>query len=123
MLQVRDVVASSAWYQAAIGLTSGHGGEDFEMLFAGDDFILQLHRADAHEHGLLQPKADADRGSGVSLWFEAIDDHDFDTLVQRARSAGATIVEEPHWNPTAHHNEATLLDPDGYTVVLNSPWR
>jgi catechol 2,3-dioxygenase-like lactoylglutathione lyase family enzyme len=122
MLQVRDVVASSAWYQSAIGLTSGHGGEEFEMLLAGNDFVLQLHRIDAHEHGLLQPTPDTDKGSGVSLWFEANDGHDFDARIQQARSAGATIVEEPHWNPLAHHNEATLVDPDGYAVVLHSPF-
>jgi hypothetical protein len=54
MLQVRDVVASSTWHQAVIGLTSGHGGDEF-------------------------------------------------------------------WDLVAHHNEATLVDPDGYTVILHSP--
>jgi hypothetical protein len=36
MLQVADVVASSQWYQASIGLRSGHGGDEFEMLFDGE---------------------------------------------------------------------------------------
>jgi catechol 2,3-dioxygenase-like lactoylglutathione lyase family enzyme len=122
MLQVSDVVASSNWYQAALGLRSGHGGDEFEMLFDDDEFVLSLHRLDAHEHGILQGDTDAARGVGVSLWFEAADRPTFESLVERARAAEASIVEEPHWNPLAHHREATLVDPDGYVVMLNSPF-
>jgi catechol 2,3-dioxygenase-like lactoylglutathione lyase family enzyme len=121
MLQVRDVAASSQWYQAAVGLRSGHGGDEFEMLFAGDEFVLQLHRLDAHEHGILTPGARTALGAGVSLWFEADDRVAFDAMVERAHAAGAEVVEEPHWNPLAHHTEATLVDPDGYIVVINTP--
>jgi hypothetical protein len=32
------------------------------------------------------------------------------------------VVEEPHWNPLAHHHESTLVDPDGFVVVLHSPF-
>ena len=122
MLQVSDVEASSRWYQQAIGLQSGHGGPEFEMLFDGDDFVLQLHRLDAHEHGILQAGNDAARGAGVSLWFESADRDAFAARVERARAAGATVVEEPHWNPLAHHHESTLVDPDGYVVVVHSPF-
>lgn len=122
MLQVRDVAASSKWYQTTIGLRSGHGGDEFEMLFVGDDFVLQLHRLDAHEHGLLQPNPDGPRGAGVSLWFETAERDAFDSLIGRARIAGATIAEEPSWNPLAHHHEATLIDPDGYVVIVNTPF-
>ena len=122
MLQVRDVALSSRWYQAALGLRSGHGGDEFEMLFDGDEFVLQLHRLDAHEHGILQPVTDASPGAGVSLWFEAADREAFESMVARARTAGANVAEEPHWNPLAHHHEATLVDPDGYVAVLHSPF-
>lgn len=122
MLQVADVGVSSRWYQKVIGLRSGHGGAEFEMLFAGDDFVLQLHRLDAHEHGLLQPDPDALLGAGVSLWFESADRDAFDSLVGRARIAGATIAVEPNWNSLAHHCESTLIDPDGYLVVVNTPF-
>ena len=122
MLQVRDVGVSSRWYQTMIGLRSGHGGDEFEMLFDGDDFVLQLHRLDAHEHGLLQPDPDALVGAGVSLWFEAADRDAFDSLIGHARSGGATIAEEPTWNPLAHHHQSTLIDPDGYIVIVNTPF-
>jgi len=122
MLQVRDVAASSSWYQAGLGLRSGHGGDEFEMLFDGDNFALQLHRLDAHEHGILGAGGDAPPGVGVSLWFEAVDRDAFTALFERAQGAGADVVEAPHWNPIAHHHEATLRDPDGYVVVVHSPF-
>jgi catechol 2,3-dioxygenase-like lactoylglutathione lyase family enzyme len=122
MLQVGDVAASSRWYQDVLGLTSGHGGDEFEMLFDGDRFLLQLHRLDAHEHGILQSDLDERRGLGVSLWFESPDRSTFDALFVRAQEAGAEVIEPPHWNPLAHHHEATLVDPDGYIVVINSPF-
>lgn len=122
MLQVQDATASSRWYQAALGLRSGHGGDEFEMLFDGDDFVLQLHRLDAHEHGFPHAAADSAVGRGVSLWFEADSHEAFVALVEQARSAGATIAAEPNWNPLAHHHEATLLDPDGYVLVVHAPF-
>jgi catechol 2,3-dioxygenase-like lactoylglutathione lyase family enzyme len=123
MLQVRDVPASSHWYQQVVGLSSGHGGDEFEMLFAGEDFVLQLHRLDAHEHGALSVPAEGNAGAGVSLWFECDDKDAFDAQVALARLAGVTLAEEPQWNPLAHHYEAGLVDPDGYIVMLNSPFQ
>lgn len=64
MLQVSDVAVASRWYQEVLGLTSGHGGDEFEMLLSGDEFVLQLHRLDAHEHGFVQPSAGETRGAG-----------------------------------------------------------
>ncbi len=122
MLQVRDVAASSRWYQNSLGLVSGHGGDEFEMLFHGDRFLLQLHHLDAHEHGILLSDPDAPIGRGVSLWFESPDRAGFEALFARANRAGAEVVEPPHWNALAHHHEATLVDPDGYIVVINSPF-
>jgi hypothetical protein len=122
MLQVSDVVVASRWYQDALGLTSGHGGDEFEMLFSGDNLVLQLHRLDAHEHGLLQPDESDVLGAGVSLWFETSDRSAFQALFERAESSGATILERPHWNPLAHHHEATMVDAEGYIVVIHSPF-
>jgi len=121
MLQVSDGTASSRWYQATVGLRSGRGGDDYDVVFDGDNFILQLHRLDSHEHGISTAIGDS-RGSGISLWFEAADRQAVEALVEKARASGVTITKEPGWNPVEHHYEATLVDPDGYIVVLNSPF-
>ena len=76
MIQVADVAASSQWYQRTLGLVSGHGGDEFEMLFAGEPYtsalLLQLHRWEAHEHGFLG-SPDVPVGNGSSLWFGVAD--------------------------------------------------
>lgn len=118
MLQVTDVVASSRWYQEALGMSSGHGGDEFEMLMVGEEVVLQLHKLDAHEHGFsgdVEPG-----GGGVSLWFQCEDTAAFETLYARAVSAGAGILTEPNWNPLAHHHEATMIDHDGYVVAIHT---
>ena len=122
MLQVRDVQASSGWYQRVIGLHGGHGGDEFEMLLDGAACVLQLHRLDAHEHRILQPADASVLGAGTPLWFEAADRDAFAALVDNARAAGATVAQEPGWNPLARHYEATLIDTDGYVVVPHSPF-
>lgn len=122
MLQVADVEVSSQWYQNVLGLTSGHGGDEFEMLMHGDDHLLSLHRLDAHEHGFAAPESGVTPGAGVSLWFEASDREAFESLFRRVSESGTTVLEAAHWNPQAHHHEATLVDPDGYVVAIHSPF-
>jgi catechol 2,3-dioxygenase-like lactoylglutathione lyase family enzyme len=122
MLQVRDVAQSSSWYHDVLGLVSGHGGDEYDMLFSGAEFVLQLHREEAGEHRIPGGEPGAGSGAGITLWFEAEHRKSFDELIARARQAGAAFLGEPQWNPKAHHHEATVLDPDGYVVVLHSPF-
>lgn len=118
MIQVADVEVSSRWYQDVLGLESGHGGNEYEMLLSEGQLVLQLHRWDAHEHPYLGSRHAA-VGNGMSLWFETIE---FDAAVVRARSSGGHILFGPEYNPNAHHHELALNDPDGYVVVINSPF-
>jgi predicted enzyme related to lactoylglutathione lyase len=125
LLAVRDVEASSRWYQQLLALTSDHGGPEYERLLADGVLVLQLHRLDVgHHHG---PIADADRdvGNGVLVWFGEVSD--FDGVVARAEKLDAPIVRPVHRNPPEGHGngpghrEIWLRDPDGYTVVAASP--
>ncbi|MEO7370090.1 MAG: VOC family protein [Ilumatobacteraceae bacterium] len=124
MIQVADVVGSSLWYQAALGFVSGHGGDEFEMLFAGEPYatpvLLQLHRWEAHEHGFLG-SPDLPVGNGSSLWFEVADRAEFDAMWNRAESR-AEVLSRPEWNPLAHHHEFALRDADGYVVAVHTPF-
>lgn len=123
LIAVRDVKASSAWYQTLLGVRSGCDPDHphrllYDRLLSGDTLILQLHRWDAEEHPNLTEPDRAPHGHGVLLWFEV---DDFDTAVDRARRLGARILEEPHVNPAPQHREIWLRDADGYVVVLASP--
>lgn len=119
LLSVADVEASSRWYQQVVGLTSAHGGPEYERLHAGDDLVLQLHRWDVeHHHGPLGDPEDRPYGNGVAVWFEV---DDLDAAVERARAAAAAVATDLHVNPNAGHREIWLRDLDGYLVVLASP--
>lgn len=120
LLTVRDVRASSRFYQRLLGCKSGHGGVEYEQLVdRAGAMILQIHAWDAHEHPHLGDPASASRGNGVVLWFEV---DDFTDAVARARALSAEVLEGPAVNPNANHREIWLRDPDGYVVVLASAY-
>ncbi len=125
LVGVRDVEASSRWYQQLLGLVSDHGGPDDERLLADGVLVLQLHQREVeHHHGLVADPVGA-VGNGVLLWFGDV--ADFDGVVTRAAELGAPVVRAPHRNPPSgqgngpSHREVWLKDPDGYTVVVAGP--
>ncbi len=125
LLAVRDVEASSKWYQHLLGLQSDHGGPHYERLLSNGVLVLQLHSWDTeHDHGRIGDPS-VQPGNGVLLWFGEVGD--FDAAVERAAQLDATVVLPPHRNPPEGqgngpaHREIWIKDPDGYTVVIASP--
>lgn len=125
LIAVRDVEASSRWYQHVLGLRSDHGGPTYERLVDGSTLVLQLHAFDSdHHHGTIGDPGNQ-VGNGLVLWFgEAAD---FDGAVVRAAELGTIVVQSPFRNPSEGegngpgHREVWLKDPDGYIVVVASP--
>jgi catechol 2,3-dioxygenase-like lactoylglutathione lyase family enzyme len=118
LICVRDVEASSRWYQRLLGCKGNHGGPEYERLMFNGKLVLQLHKWEAeHDHGPIGDPNLA-HGNGVLLWFEV---NDFEAAVARAGDLQAEIVLPRHRNPRPNHWEIWLRDPDGYTVVLASP--
>lgn len=126
LIAVRDVEASSRWYQRLLNCQSAHGGEEYERLVSDGELIMQLHNWDVeHHHGAIGDPEARPYGNGVLLWFET---DDFDAAVARATELKANVVLAAHRNPPEGqsgggpaHREIWLRDPDGYTVVLASP--
>lgn len=124
LICVRDVEASSRWYQYLLNCQSAHGGSHYERLVSQGHLILQLHRWDvAHHHGPIgDPNLPS--GNGVLLWFKV---DDFDAAHARALELEAEVILPRHRNPPddpnggPNHWEIWLRDPDGYKVVLASP--
>jgi catechol 2,3-dioxygenase-like lactoylglutathione lyase family enzyme len=123
LIVVRDVQASSRWYQKLLGARSDHGGPAYERLVIDGQLILQLHHAEVeHDHGrIANPKRLL--GNGVLLWFET---DDFDATIARGKRLRAEIWKPPHRNPAdgnggPNHRECWYRDPDGYGVVIASP--
>jgi catechol 2,3-dioxygenase-like lactoylglutathione lyase family enzyme len=123
LICVKDVAASSKWYQRLLGCQSAHGGAEYERLVSEGQLILQLHKWEVeHHHGAIGDPNARPYGNGVLLWFEL---EDFDPAVARAQAMGVEIILPRHRNPPGeggpNHWECWLKDPDGYTVVLASP--
>ena len=125
LIAVRDVEASSRWYQRLLGLRSDHGGPHYERLSSGGELSLQLHSFEVeHGHGRIGDP-DTALGNGVVIWFGDVSD--FDAVVERATDLGAPVVQTPFRNPPSGegngpgHREIWISDPDGYTVVVASP--
>ena len=119
MITCSSVSGSSEWYQRVMGFESAHGGDEYEMLTSDGSLVLQLHEVDAHEHPALLRDGQPLGGNGVALWF---DSSKFDADVARIRATDAEVVEDVHVNPLARHREIWLRDPDGYVVVVSSPY-
>lgn len=121
LIAVRNVRASSRWYAGLLAADSlpDHSHRDFyDRILCSGRLVLQLHAWDKEEHPNLVDADAAPVAHGVVLWFQL---NDFDSAVERVRSLGAEIVQEPHVNPAPQHREIWLRDPDGYVVVIASP--
>ena len=96
LMCVRDVEASSRWYQRLLNCQSAHGGPDYERLTVSGRLVLQLHRWEVeHHHGRIGDPNDP-TGNGVLLWFE-IDD--IDAAMARAEQMGVEVILPRHRNP------------------------
>ncbi len=114
MLFVRDVVATSTWYQNFLGLTSGHGGAEFEMLMAGDVSVLQLHviADDHHEHSVALEEP-LGHGVVVVLYVD-----DAKVRFAHARELGLNILSDLVFNEQANMDEFTVRDPNGFSLMI-----
>lgn len=121
MLLVKDLEASSNFYQNALGFKHiftmpGPGGQPalVHLRWAKYADLLIAKPRDGQE--LTEPK-----GLGISLNFNLFDrfNGDMDAFAKHAREKGATVVgpvDQP-WNV----REVTVLDPDGYKLVFTVP--
>jgi catechol-2,3-dioxygenase len=51
IIAVKDVEASSKWYQSVLGCRSMHGGKEFDILISeNDEVLLCLHKWGEHGH-------------------------------------------------------------------------
>ncbi len=126
LIAVTDVEASSHWYQRLLGARSNHGGPAYEQLVHHGEIVLQLHSFEVeHHHGPIADRNDRPYGNGLLLWFEV---DDFEDVLARAAAMGVEILIPRHRNPPdddnggPNHWECWIRDPNGYIVVVASPY-
>ncbi len=118
MLFAKDVEATAKWYGDFLGIRSGHGGPEFDMLMDGDSLLLQLHRLESdHDHGVA---TQAPFGNGVIVYVHV---PDADLAFARAKELDIEILSHLAYNEQARMKEFTVRDPNGYAIgVCKSDW-
>ena len=123
LICVRDVEASSRWYQRLLNCQSAPGGPNYETSHC----IWSVGAAATSVGGRASSRRIGDpndpTGNGVLLWFEI---GDIDAAIARAEQMGVEVILPRHRNPPdgnggPNHWEIWLRDLDGYKVVLASP--
>lgn len=116
MLFVKDVEASSAWYQQLLGARSGHGGSEYEMIVdASSKLLFQLHHLDGDEHGVNLTDDSTPRGAGVLVYVQV---DDVQVIYQQANAMNAPVSGRPEFIEIAGHTEFIVKDPDGYSLAI-----
>lgn len=109
-IQVRDLVASQAFYEQYLGLVRSPAGPPHAVVFDTKPIAFALR--DIVEGTDLASVAQP--GIGVALWLHATDvQHIHDALV----ADGRRIVSAPIDGPFGR--TFTFADPDGYQVTLH----
>lgn len=115
IIAVKDVKASSEWYQKIFGLKKNNGHDYFVVLVSEDnEIILCLHKWKIHNHPTMtNPGITA--GNGLLLYFRT---ENMNLVYQNAKAEGCKIEEDIHLNENSLKNEFSFRDPDGYYLTV-----
>jgi catechol 2,3-dioxygenase-like lactoylglutathione lyase family enzyme len=115
IIAVKDVEASSKWYQKIFGFKSKHGGDHFCVLVSKDNEIsLCLHKWAEDNHPTMT-RPDITVGNGLLLYFRT---ENMDMIYQNAIKAHCLIEEGVHLNPNSLRHEFSFRDLDGYFLTV-----
>jgi predicted enzyme related to lactoylglutathione lyase len=116
IIAVKDVVASSKWYQSVFDCRSMHGGHEYfaVLVSESDEILLCLHKWGEHHHPtMINP--DITPGNGLILYFRT---EDINAVRQNVEEIGGFIEEDIHLNENSRKKEFSLRDPDGYYLTI-----
>ncbi|MGB7394620.1 MAG: VOC family protein [Pricia sp.] len=115
IIAVKDVEASSNWYQSVFGCRSMHGGNEFDILVSENgEVLLCLHKWGTDEHATMKDST-ITPGNGLILYFRT---ENMNAIRQNVEKMGGAIEEDIHVNPNSTKKEFSLRDPDGYYLTI-----
>jgi predicted enzyme related to lactoylglutathione lyase len=116
IIAVKDVEASSMWYQQIFGFRRTHGGNEFAVLVSeNDEILLCLHKWEEHHHPIMT-NPDITPGNGIILYFRT---ENMNEIRQNVEKNGGNVEEDIHLNPNSLKKEFSLRDPDGYYLTIS----
>lgn len=115
IIAVRDIKATSKWYQKIFGFRNNHGGDHFSVLVSDDDeIILCLHKWEEHNHPTMTNPSITPE-NGLLLYFRT---ENMNNIYQNLLKAGCAIEEDIHLNKNSLRKEFSFRDPDGYLLTV-----
>ena len=115
IIAVKDVDATSKWYQAIFDCTSKHGGNEFDILVTeNNDVLLCLHKWGEHSHPTMTDQR-VPPGNGLILYFRT---ENMNAIRQNVEKMDWEVAEEIHLNPNSRRREFSLRDPEGYYLTI-----
>ena len=115
IIAVKDVEASSKWYQSVFNCRSMHGGKMFDILVSeNDEILICLHQWGADEHPTMTDPT-ITPGNRLILYFRT---ENMPVIRQNVENAGYAVEEDIHVNPNSTKKEFSLRDPDGYYLTV-----
>jgi catechol 2,3-dioxygenase-like lactoylglutathione lyase family enzyme len=116
IIAVKDVEASTSWYQQVFGFRNLHGGKHFATLAAEDDaIVLCLHQWGEHAHPTMMNPG-ITPSNGLLLYFRT---DNINNIHQNIQKMGWPIEEDLHLNPNSTKKEFSFRDPDGYYLTVS----
>ena len=117
IIAVRDVEASSRWYESVFGCRRAHGGEgNFAvMLMENGEVLICLHKWGAHDHPTMT-NTSVPPGNGLILYFRT---ENMNAIRENVRAMGYPVEEDVQMNPNSRKMEFSLRDPDGYWLTVS----
>jgi hypothetical protein len=115
IIAVKDVEASSKWYQFVLGCRSMHGGKEFDILVdKNNDVLICLHKWGEHQHPTMK-NSNITPGNGLILYFRT---ENLNEIRQNIDKIGGVVEEDIHLNTNSTKMEFSLRDPDGYYLTI-----
>ncbi len=115
IIAVKDVDASSKWYESVFGCRRAHGGGDFAvMVLENNEVLICLHKWGEHEHPTMT-NTSVPAGNGLILYFRT---DDMNAVRENVRAMGYPVEEDIRMNPNSTKMEFSLRDPDGYWLTI-----
>ena len=111
IIAVKDVEASSKWYEEIFGCRRNHGGNEFAVLVSeNNEVLICLHQWGTHEHPTMA-NPNILPGNGLILYFKTDNLND---IRQNVAKANWPVEEDIHLNTNSNKMEFSFRDPDGY---------
>ncbi|MEO6348939.1 MAG: VOC family protein [Aquaticitalea sp.] len=115
IIAVKDVEASSNWYESIFDCRRMHGGNEFAVLTSdNDEILICLHKWGEHEHPTMA-NPNISPGNGLILYYKT---GDINLLRKNVEKIGYPVEEDIHLNPNSRKMEFSLRDPDGYYLTI-----